>query len=180
MLYRDNISMLYDQVAPEHRQKMQDIIRATDYGFLSREEYYQDIADLAGKTPDDIQQVEKKQHARDEQMITYTQTFRPNYKIGLLSNIDVGTMEKLFPEPQRGELFDAFIISGEVGMIKPSVEIFELAASRLGVKPEECVMIDDLIKNVESANLAGMQGVLFTSQVQLAKDLDRILNQAVV
>ncbi len=172
--------MLYDQVAPEHRQKMQDIIRATDYGFLSREDYYQDIAELAGKTPDDIRQVEKKQHARDEHMIAYTQTFRPQYKIGLLSNIDVGTMENLFPEPQRSELFDAFIISGEVGVIKPSVEIFELGATRLGVKPEECVMIDDLMKNVESASYVGMHGVLFTSYGQLKKDLDRILNQATV
>jgi HAD superfamily hydrolase (TIGR01509 family) len=178
VLYRDNISMLYDQVALEHHEKLKDIIRATDYGFLSREEYYRDIADLAGKTPEDIQAVEKKQHSRDEAMIAYSQTFRPDYKIGMLSNIDVGTMDKLFPEPMRSELFDVFIISGEVGITKPSTEIFELAAARLSLRPEECIMVDDLIKNVESANMVGMHGVLFTSQKQLHNDLERILSEA--
>lgn len=175
VLYRDNISMLYDQVEEDKRQELQDIIHATDHGFLSRDEYYESIAQLAGTTIEAIREVEKRQHTRDEAMIAFTQTLRPEYKVGLLSNIDIDTMAKLFPLPQRAELFDAFVMSGEVGLVKPTVEIFEYAATRLGVRPEECIMIDDLMKNIEGAELANMKGILFTSRPQLQRDLDRML-----
>jgi HAD superfamily hydrolase (TIGR01509 family) len=175
VLYRDNISMLYDTVRPEQYQDMQDIIHATDYGLLTREEYYTQIAALAGKTPDEIRQIESKQHSRDDEMIAYAQTLKSKYKVALLSNIDPDTMQRLFPEPQRSELFDAFIISGEVGITKPSPEIFAIAARKLGVLPEECLMIDDLLKNVEGARMAGMQAVLFTTRRQLEQDLPSLL-----
>lgn len=171
VLYRDNLSMLYDAVPIENHQALQDIIHATDHGFLSRQEYYEDIALLAGLTATDIQAIEARQHSRDEDMIAFTQMFKPKYRIGLLSNIDVDTMEKLFPEPHRSELFDAFVMSGEIGMTKPTIEIFEYAALQLGVEPEECVMIDDIEKNVEGARMAGMQAIQFTSRQQLEAEL---------
>lgn len=175
VLYRDNISMLYDAVPPDKHRELKDIIHATDHGFLDRSEYYETIAELGGKTPEDIKAIEQRQHSRDDAMVAYTQTFKPQYKVALLSNIDVGTMERLFPESERNHLFDAFIMSGEVGVTKPSRHIFEIGAERLGVRPEECIMIDDIPSNVEGAELAGMTGVLFTSHRQLQVDLARLL-----
>lgn len=178
VLYRDNIAMLYDAVPESQRQALQDIIHATDHGFLSREEYYESIAELGGKTPEEIRAIEQRQHSRDENVIAYARSLKGQYKIGLLSNIDSGTMAKLFPLEQREELFDAFVISGEVGLVKPTVEIFELAAARLGVRPEECVMIDDLAKNVEGAKQAGLHGLLFTSLGGLKADLPQLIETA--
>ena len=175
VLYRDNLSMLYEAVPESAHGALQDIIRATDHGFLTRQEYYEEIADLASATTQDIQAIEQCQHQRDEAMIAYTQTFKPHYKIGLLSNIDAHSMEHMFPEPQRSELFDVFVISGEVGLTKPTAEIFQLAAVRLGLAPDECVMIDDLPKNVEGARVAGLHSILFTSQQQLQRDLSALL-----
>ena len=177
VLYRDNLSMLYDAVPTESHPAMQDIIHATDHGFLSRDEYYEKIAELAGISITDVKAIELRQHQRDESMIAYTQTFKPEYKIGLLSNIDSGTMAKLFPEPKRSELFDAFVISGDVGIVKPTLEIFEIAAHRLGLLPEECVMIDDLPKNVDAAKQVGMHGVLFTTQRNLEQRLGELLGE---
>jgi epoxide hydrolase-like predicted phosphatase len=54
------------------------------------------------------------------------------------------------------ELFDAAVISAEVGMHKPQPEIYRLAAERLGVKPEECIFVDDLRENCEGAEAVGM------------------------
>lgn len=170
--------MLYDAVPQQSHKDLQDIVRATDHGFLSREEYYENIAELAGKTIADIQAIEQRQHQRDESMIAFTQTFKPEYKIGLLSNIDVGTIDRLFPEPQRSELFDAFVVSGEVGITKPTLAIFEITAAQLGLAPEECVMIDDLPRNVDSARQVGMHGVLFTTQRNLTQELARLLESS--
>ena len=53
--------------------------------------------------------------------------------------------------------FDEIFIADEVGMIKPDVRIFELAAERLGVAPNECAMVGDrLERDVRGARDAGM------------------------
>ena len=52
------------------------------------------------------------------------------------------------------------LVSAEVGMAKPRPEIFQLAASRLGVPPEACVFVDDWDQNVDAARAVGMQAVL--------------------
>ncbi|MBC8091079.1 MAG: HAD family phosphatase [Pseudonocardia sp.] len=56
-------------------------------------------------------------------------------------------------------LFDAIVISGEVGLRKPERAIYQLAADRLGVEPAECVFVDDLPPNVRGAAAAGMVGI---------------------
>ena len=179
VLYRDNLSLLYDAVPAEKYQALQDIIHATDHGYLTRDEYYSQVSELAGNTPEDIKAIERRQHSRDEDMIQFTQTLKPDYKIGLLSNIDHDTMERMFPEPMRSELFDMFVISGDIGITKPAAEIFHIAAEKLGLRPEECVMIDDLEKNVTGALMAGMQAIQFISRGQLETELSKLLVEPV-
>jgi putative hydrolase of the HAD superfamily len=57
------------------------------------------------------------------------------------------------------ELFDAVVISGEVGMRKPEPQIYRVVADRLGVDPTECVFVDDLRPNIRGAVAVGMIGV---------------------
>ena len=60
------------------------------------------------------------------------------------------------------ELADVVVISGEVGVRKPSRAIYELACERLGVAPSECVMIDDLEHNLKGAERLGIVGLHHT------------------
>jgi putative hydrolase of the HAD superfamily len=78
-------------------------------------------------------------------------------RTGLLSNSwGAGDYPRhLFPV-----LFDAVVISAEVGMRKPEERIFRHAASMIGLQPEECVFIDDIEANVVAAEALGMTGVL--------------------
>ena len=62
-----------------------------------------------------------------------------------------------------GELFDAVVISSEVGLRKPDPAIFLLAAERVGVPPTECVFVDDLLPNAEAAKAVGMEGIVHRS-----------------
>lgn len=57
------------------------------------------------------------------------------------------------------ELFDAVVISGEVGLRKPDPAIYALAADRLALPPGQIVFVDDLAPNVRGAVAAGMVGV---------------------
>ena len=81
-------------------------------------------------------------------------------RTGLLSNSwgDSGYERSAFRE-----LFDAVVISAEVGLRKPDPAIFLLAAERIGVPPEECVFVDDLLHNAEGARAVGMEGIVHRS-----------------
>ncbi len=57
------------------------------------------------------------------------------------------------------ELFDVTVISGQVGVRKPSRRIYAIAADRLGLAPEQCVMVDDLEHNLVGAARLGIRGI---------------------
>ncbi|HUY44586.1 MAG TPA: HAD family phosphatase [Streptosporangiaceae bacterium] len=72
-------------------------------------------------------------------------------------------------------LFDAVVISAEVGMRKPEERIFRHAADLLGVVPAECVFIDDIEANVLAAEAIGMTGMLHTGPAGTAARLGELL-----
>jgi putative hydrolase of the HAD superfamily len=74
-------------------------------------------------------------------------------RTGLISN-SWGT--SIYDPGALEGLFDAVVISGEVGLHKPQPEIYRMAAERLGVDPESCVFVDDLRENVHGAEQVGM------------------------
>jgi putative hydrolase of the HAD superfamily len=53
--------------------------------------------------------------------------------------------------------FDFIIAGDEVKRAKPDPEIFLKAASGLGLKPEECVVIEDAIQGITAAKSAGIK-----------------------
>jgi len=68
-----------------------------------------------------------------------------------------------YPRDDFPDLFDAVVISGEVGMRKPEPRIFRHAAALLDLEPENCVFVDDLEANVKAAARCGMTGVHHTA-----------------
>ena len=60
-----------------------------------------------------------------------------------------------YDREQLARLFDAWVISGEVGIRKPDPAIYALAAERLGLPPEQCVFVDDLPGNLKPARALG-------------------------
>jgi putative hydrolase of the HAD superfamily len=64
-----------------------------------------------------------------------------------------------YPREGWDEMFDAIVISGEVGMRKPEQRVFRYTAGQLGLQPEDCVFVDDLEINVQAAVQAGLVGV---------------------
>jgi epoxide hydrolase-like predicted phosphatase len=91
---------------------------------------------------------------------------------GLISNSWGGTT---YDNANIDELFDAVVISGEVGLHKPEPEIFHLGAERLGVPPEECVFVDDLRENCEGAEAVGMTAILHRGADGTLPELERLL-----
>ena len=69
------------------------------------------------------------------------------------------------------EMFDAVVISGEVGMRKPEPAIFELVLDRIGLPADECVFIDDMANNIVAAKEAGLAGIVHRSFDETAAEL---------
>jgi beta-phosphoglucomutase family hydrolase len=59
--------------------------------------------------------------------------------------------------------FQAIVFGTEVAEGKPSPQIFLLGAKKLGVKPANCVVIEDAIAGVTAARQAGMKCIAVTN-----------------
>lgn len=95
------------------------------------------------------------------------------YKTGLLSNNNQQAADKMRADG-LDKHFDTFIVSAEVGVMKPDPEIFNLFAERLDVALPELVFIDDSKRSLSASEECGFEPVLFESYEQLVKDLSRL------
>jgi putative hydrolase of the HAD superfamily len=96
---------------------------------------------------------------------------RAGLRTGLLSN----SWGAIYPRHLFPDLFDAVVISAEVGMRKPEERIFRLAAEILGLEPAECVFIDDIRDNVAAAQAVGLVGVHHRTATQTKEQLADLL-----
>lgn len=60
--------------------------------------------------------------------------------------------------------FDAITVSGDVKMRKPDERIFKMTIEQLGCTADECIFIDDRKPNLETAELLGMNTILFGTE----------------
>lgn len=67
------------------------------------------------------------------------------------------------------------LISYTCHYLKPEREIYELFLSKFGVRPEECVFIDDRPDNIEGARKVGMHGVVFHDMDQLKLAIQQLI-----
>lgn len=90
------------------------------------------------------------------------------FKLYITSNLDVLHAEQMY-HTEISKYFDDMIFSSEIKVRKPYHEFFEGACKRFGVKPEDCIFIDDLAENVESAEKFGIKGFVFRGDAEAAE-----------
>jgi epoxide hydrolase-like predicted phosphatase len=93
-------------------------------------------------------------------------------RTGLISN-SWGT--RRYDRALLGRLFDGVVISGEVGIRKPTPEIYERGAGAIGLAPETCVFVDDLPFNLKPAAELGMATVHHVASERTIAELERLL-----
>jgi putative hydrolase of the HAD superfamily len=115
----------------------------------------------------------------NEPMIEYVRSLRDRgLRMALLTN-NVREWEPRWRAklPDVDEIFEVIVDSGFVGMRKPEPEIYELTLDRLGdgLGPEECVFIDDIEPNCDTARALGMTPVHFRDAEQAIAELEAVL-----
>ncbi len=96
------------------------------------------------------------------------------FRTAILSNERAQLAEKvraLGIEP----LFDAIVISSNLGIMKPDRRAYEAVLAALQVGPEESVFVDDAPAHVEGAVAVGMHAILFRENVGVRAALERLI-----
>ena len=93
------------------------------------------------------------------------------YKIGLLSNTCEWDYIYVVKTAPFVKTFDTITTSFEVKAMKPDPKIYQDALTKLKLKPEECIYIDDIPSYVEAAKNLGLNALQFTTVEKLKSDL---------
>jgi putative hydrolase of the HAD superfamily len=93
-------------------------------------------------------------------------------RTGLISN---SWGVERYPKDLMDELFDGVVISGLVGMRKPTPEIYSMGADAVGLPPNECVYVDDLGFNLKPAKELGMATILHSDAEETIARLEELL-----
>ncbi len=147
------------------------LLRALETGELDDAEFERRFGALLGVEPTDLVARLFAGLGPDEAMIAAVTAVKgAGVPTGLISNSwGTGIYERA-----PLELFDATVISGDVGLHKPQPEIYLLGAERLGVPVERCAFVDDLRENVAGAEEVGMTAVLHRDTADTIARLERL------
>lgn len=152
-----------------------DLYRQIETGEISQQQFHESFSAESGTTSDR----EALMHARSDMFTLMAPTARivtqlkgVRCRTGLLSNTSPDHFN--WCRQRFGvirNLFDEFVLSYEVGAMKPDAKTYEAAIEKAGVSAEAIFFVDDRQENVDGANAAGIDAVLFTDANQLIADL---------
>jgi len=160
---------------PEKADALHALDEQAVRGKLSKKEFIQKAALLLNKPEDDIERQLFQRHSTNKQLVDFVKQARNTYKTALLSNVGRDIMDGFFTSDELRELFDEVILSGNEKFAKPDPEFFILACKRLGVMPEETILIDDVATYCEAAKSLGMQAICYQSFDQFSNEIHFLL-----
>lgn len=175
VLYHGSLDQLFELTPPDRHQELRDLHHSYDYGYIDKKDFFEGMGILMEVSAGQVEKICNKEHVRNDRLIHYIKTLRPQYNTALLSNVGRGFLDNLFTSEELTALFDVEILSAEVNIMKPSAAIYELTADKLGLKPAECFMVDDVQANIDAAKEVGMLGVTYTTTDALQMALRPLL-----
>jgi HAD superfamily hydrolase (TIGR01509 family) len=103
-------------------------------------------------------------------MVEFVHTLpRPRVLLSNTCETHVAWIRDRFPDVLP--LFDQCVLSNEVGLLKPDLAIYRHVESVTGRAPEAHLFFDDRADNVQAAQAAGWQGVIFEGVEQCRREL---------
>ena len=112
-----------------------------------------DIARLADDFTDNI-----NRYGLFEDVAPWLKRWKSQYSLGMLSDA-MPSLVRFMDQWGLLSLFDATVISTQVGAIKPDPKMYEAILQRLNADPSDCLFVDDRAANLEGAIAAGMKAV---------------------
>jgi putative hydrolase of the HAD superfamily len=150
-----------------------ELLVGLETGSLSEEEFEPRFAEILGVPATGLIDRLFAGGVSDEAMHTaVTRARAAGVRTGLISN-SWGTSR--YDRALLGRLFDGVVISGEIGIRKPTPEIYERGAQAIELAPGDCVFVDDLPFNLPPAAELGMATVHHTDSQRTIDELEQLL-----
>jgi len=104
------------------------------------------------------------------------------YKLAVASNSVRNSVEIMMHKSGLDRFLDAMVSNEDVRHAKPDPEIYLMAMELLGVKPEECLVVEDNENGIQSARAAGcqvmiVQDVLDVTDERISRELAALESQ---
>jgi putative hydrolase of the HAD superfamily len=102
----------------------------------------------------------------EKEVIPTLRSLLPRYRLGLVTNFAYPSgIHAILGKFGLEKIFDPIVISGEVGWIKPSPIIFQLALSKLSLSADQVVFVgDDPETDIKGAKNVGMKTVFLARE----------------
>jgi|GEM_PF-1131723 len=110
----------------------------------------------------------------NQETLKLANSLKKNFRIILFSD----NFDALSPTIRKDQaltgLFEEMFFSNEMHKTKAQAASFKRILKKLGLKPEECVFIDDHQKSLEQPNKLGIHTILFKNAKQAKKELNAL------
>jgi epoxide hydrolase-like predicted phosphatase len=144
--------------------------RLAQQGKITLDEYWARVGGDLNLTPGLLSELRTDFYSGDRldrSLVDLIQKMRKRgLLIGLLSNYTTD-LANITTGEGLGGLFDAQVISAEIGIMKPDPAAYEAVLAELSVEPRDAFFVDDFEKNVKGAQSMGMSAVQFTPDLEL-------------
>jgi putative hydrolase of the HAD superfamily len=146
-------------------------------GEITEEEHWRNVMKILKRPANEYERIRDEFFAGDVidlNIVNFLRSMKSQRKVGLISNAWSGLRAYI----EREKFDDAFhhmIISAEVGAMKPSAKIYEVALEQLQVEAKEAVFVDDVIENIKACEKLGMKGIHFKDPESALKQLKALL-----
>jgi epoxide hydrolase-like predicted phosphatase len=153
--------------------RARELLAGLETGALAPDAFGPRFAALLGVAPEGIVERLFGALGPDEAMLGAVRAARAaGVRTGLLSN---SWRAEDYDRDLLAELFDTWVISGEVGLRKPDPAIYALAAERMGLPPEAIVYVDDLPGNLKPARALGMATIAHRDAAETLPEVEALL-----
>jgi len=156
------------------------LLESYEQGIMDGPHFYQAFCELTGSEPD----YEALEQAGSE-MFRMNTTILPvlhelatsGYRLGVMSNTCASHWEYVSGRYEfLRRVFETFVLSFEVGALKPDAKIYHAAIDKAGVPAGSILFIDDRPENVAGAQKAGLVALHYADTLQLDRELRKILD----
>jgi putative hydrolase of the HAD superfamily len=97
------------------------------------------------------------------------------FSLYFLSNFPLDIFEEVRTGYFFFRYFEGGLISAEAKASKPDPGIYKILMEKYSLLPEQCLFIDDLEKNVKTAESLGMKGLFTNGSLEISKEIEKAL-----
>jgi epoxide hydrolase-like predicted phosphatase len=159
-----------------HDAEARELLIGLEEGTLAPEAFEARLGRLIGVAPGGLIERLMAEARPDHDMIGAVRAARgAGVRTGLISN---SWGVERYDRTLLGELFDGVVLSGEIGIRKPSRRMYELGLESVGLPATACVYVDDLGFNLTAPAEMGMATVKHERAPETIAELERLLGVA--